>query len=68
VHQQIGEHVEGSGLEVLNPPVEADLAGGYIDGAIVEAEHSTESRVATATGVPQPILRQSPSDRSPLAL
>ena len=46
VRQQVGEHVERSGLEVLDSPVEADLAGSDVDGAIVEADHSTESRVA----------------------
>jgi len=30
---------------VLNAPVEADLAGGDVDGALVEADHSTEFRV-----------------------
>jgi SAM-dependent methyltransferase len=30
---------------VLNSPLEADLTGGDIDGAVVEADHSTESRV-----------------------
>ena len=52
VRQQVGEHVERSRLEVLHPPVEADLAGGHVDGAVAETDHSREFRVAQRPGHP----------------
>ena len=52
MRQQVGEHVERSRLEVLHSPVEADLAGRDVDGAVAETDHSREFRVAERPGHP----------------